>query len=29
MYTDLQPENGYVWEYGLREYYGKESVTSG
>lgn len=28
MYTDLQPENGYVWVNGAcAEYYGKESVT--
>ena len=28
MYTDLQPENGYVWvNMACAEYYGKESVT--
>lgn len=28
MYTDLQPENGYVWvNTACAEYYGKESVT--
>ena len=28
MYTDLQPENGYVWvNWACAEYYGKESVT--
>lgn len=28
MYTDLQPENGYVWaNSACAEYYGKESVT--
>ena len=28
MYTDLQPEDGYVWVNGAcAEYYGKESVT--
>ena len=28
MYTDLQPEGGYVWvNWACAEYYGKESVT--